>query len=313
MKVFVVLFALVTVSLAASLGGPESTAEVLKSHVENIGVEGFNYGYETSNGIAAEETGHIVNAGAENEAVAVQGSYKYTAPDGVVYAVTYIADENGFQPQVGLKSNYCTKVAVLVAVLAVAAAAPQRNPEADATVIKNVLDNIGTDGYQYAYETSNQISAQEQGQLINPGTENESISVRGSYRYLGPDGVVYEVTYIADDNGFQPQGAHLPVIALFALVAVILAAPQGLEKDATVLRNDLENIGTDGFNYAYETSNGISAQEQGQLNNAGTENESLSVRGSYRYIGIDGQTYEVTYIADENGFQPQGAHLPVAN
>ncbi|CAH0558132.1 unnamed protein product [Brassicogethes aeneus] len=211
MKVFVVLFALVTVSLAASLGGPESTAEVLKSHVENIGVEGFNYGYETSNGIAAEETGHIVNAGAENEAVAVQGSYKYTAPDGVVYAVTYIADENGFQPQVGLKSNYCTKVAVLVAVLAVAAAAPQRNPEADATVIKNVLDNIGTDGYQYAYETSNQISAQEQGQLINPGTENESISVRGSYRYLGPDGVVYEVTYIADDNGFQPQGAHLPV------------------------------------------------------------------------------------------------------
>ncbi|CAH0558133.1 unnamed protein product [Brassicogethes aeneus] len=102
-------------------------------------------------------------------------------------------------------------VAVLVAVLAVAAAAPQRNPEADATVIKNVLDNIGTDGYQYAYETSNQISAQEQGQLINPGTENESISVRGSYRYLGPDGVVYEVTYIADDNGFQPQGAHLPV------------------------------------------------------------------------------------------------------
>ncbi|CAH0558131.1 unnamed protein product [Brassicogethes aeneus] len=114
-------------------------------------------------------------------------------------------------------------------------------------------------------------------------------------------------------SGFRQQNIMKVVIALFALVAVILAAPQGLEKDATVLRNDLENIGTDGFNYAYETSNGISAQEQGQLNNAGTENESLSVRGSYRYIGIDGQTYEVTYIADENGFQPQGAHLPVAN
>lgn len=59
-----------------------------------------------------------------------------------------------------------------------------------------------------------------------------------------------------------------------------------------------------------ETSDGTSRQEQGQLTNVGTDNEAISVRGSYSYVGEDGVTYTVNYIADENGFQPQGAHIP---
>lgn len=61
-----------------------------------------------------------------------------------------------------------------------------------------------------SFETSNGIAQQESGQLVNPGQENESIAVRGQYSYTGADGVVYTITYIADDNGFQPEGAHLP-------------------------------------------------------------------------------------------------------
>ena len=60
----------------------------------------------------------------------------------------------------------------------------------------------------------------------------------------------------------------------------------------------------------YETANGIKADARGLLNNAGSENEALSVQGSYSFVGDDGVTYTVTYVADENGFQPQGAHLP---
>ncbi|XP_050315080.1 flexible cuticle protein 12-like [Anthonomus grandis grandis] len=103
------------------------------------------------------------------------------------------------------------------------------------------------------------------------------------------------------------------VIALFALVAVAVAAPQNpADVNAQVLRNELDNIGVDKFSYGYETSNGISAQEQGQLVNPGSENEAIAVRGSFQYTGPDGQQYSVQYVADENGFQPQGAHLPVA-
>ncbi|XP_017783145.1 PREDICTED: flexible cuticle protein 12-like [Nicrophorus vespilloides] len=102
------------------------------------------------------------------------------------------------------------------------------------------------------------------------------------------------------------------VIVFAAVLAASLAAPQGADKDAVINKYDSENIGVDGFNYAYETSNGIAANEQGQITNAGSENEAIAVRGEFKYVGPDGVTYIVTYIADENGFQPQGAHIPQA-
>ncbi|EDV51105.1 larval cuticle protein 65Ag1 [Drosophila erecta] len=99
------------------------------------------------------------------------------------------------------------------------------------------------------------------------------------------------------------------LIVFVALFAVALAASQGPE--AVILRSE-SDVGPESFNYAWETSDGQSANAEGHLNNIGTENEAIAVRGSYSFVADDGQTYTVTYIADENGFQPQGAHLPVA-
>lgn len=64
--------------------------------------------------------------------------------------------------------------------------------------------------------------------------------------------------------------------------------------------------------YSYETSDGVSRSESAVLKNQGTENEALSVRGTVSWTADDGQIYTLNYVADENGFQPSGAHLPVA-
>ncbi|XP_011185901.1 larval cuticle protein 65Ag1-like [Zeugodacus cucurbitae] len=101
------------------------------------------------------------------------------------------------------------------------------------------------------------------------------------------------------------------VIVFVALFAVAFAAPATPDGDAQVVRFD-SDVQPNGFNYAYETSNGIQEQASASLDNEGSENEAISVKGSYSFVADDGQTYTVTYIADENGFQPQGAHLPVA-
>uniref|UniRef100_A0A905HQX7 Cuticle protein n=1 Tax=Musca domestica TaxID=7370 RepID=A0A905HQX7_MUSDO len=97
------------------------------------------------------------------------------------------------------------------------------------------------------------------------------------------------------------------IIVFVALFALALAAPAEVE----ILKSESE-VGPESFQYAYATSDGTEAEAQGQLKNVGSEDEAISVKGSYSFVADDGQTYTVNYVADENGFQPQGAHLPVA-
>nr|NP_477274.1 Lcp65Af [Drosophila melanogaster]AAB48465.1 cuticle protein DCP7 [Drosophila melanogaster]AAB88070.1 cuticle protein LCP65Af [Drosophila melanogaster]AAF50691.1 Lcp65Af [Drosophila melanogaster] len=90
-------------------------------------------------------------------------------------------------------------------------------------------------------------------------------------------------------------------VALFALAVA----------DVQILKQE-SDVGPVSFNYGYETSDGSSAQAAGQLKNVGTDEEALNVKGTYSFVADDGQTYSIAYTADENGYQPQGAHLPVA-
>lgn len=57
-----------------------------------------SFRYETSNKISQNEAGQLKNAGSDNEAEEVHGSYTYTSPEGQQITVQYIANEFGFQP-----------------------------------------------------------------------------------------------------------------------------------------------------------------------------------------------------------------------
>ncbi|KFB44248.1 hypothetical protein ZHAS_00012143 [Anopheles sinensis] len=77
----------------------------------------------------------------------------------------------------------------------------------------------------------------------------------------------------------------------------------------TSYSNDVSHDGS--YSYAYTTGDGQQQQAQGYLKNAGLKDlEAQSVQGSYSYTSPEGQLITVTYIADENGFRAEGAHLP---
>ncbi|KAI5640169.1 insect cuticle protein domain-containing protein [Phthorimaea operculella] len=76
-----------------------------------------------------------------------------------------------------------------------------------------------------------------------------------------------------------------------------------IDRNAQILRST-SDVNENGFHYAFDTDNGISAEE------TGVESNGIQASGQYSYTGDDGQVYNVRYTADANGFQAQGAHLP---
>uniref|UniRef100_A0A182UAD1 Pupal cuticle protein Edg-78E n=1 Tax=Anopheles melas TaxID=34690 RepID=A0A182UAD1_9DIPT len=93
------------------------------------------------------------------------------------------------------------------------------------------------------------------------------------------------------------------VFALLALAAAVaLAAPAADDASANILTHESRLEPDGAYSYKYSTSNGIQAEESG----IGGQ----SVQGSASWVGDDGVPIVLTYTADENGFHPQGVHLP---
>lgn len=101
-------------------------------------------------------------------------------------------------------------------------------------------------------------------------------------------------------NGFIP----VPVVPIVDHVV------PNVDTQAQVLRSE-SVVNPDSFQYAYETSNGIVANEEGHLKQFTDEESAIVSQGGYRYIAPDGTPIAIQYVADENGYHPTGDHLPV--
>lgn len=62
----------------------------------------FKISFETSNGISQQQSGKLKNAGTDTDAIEVNGSYSYTDGSGKKVSVTFVANENGYLPQVSI-------------------------------------------------------------------------------------------------------------------------------------------------------------------------------------------------------------------
>ncbi|KAJ0176770.1 hypothetical protein K1T71_007949 [Dendrolimus kikuchii] len=94
MKSLIVAICLVGCALAGT-----DYPKVVRSDYQQSPEGNFQYVYETENGIAGQAEGKLKSFGKDESAIEITGSSQYKSADGKVYALSYVADENGYHPQ----------------------------------------------------------------------------------------------------------------------------------------------------------------------------------------------------------------------
>uniref|UniRef100_A0A336LU00 CSON004585 protein n=1 Tax=Culicoides sonorensis TaxID=179676 RepID=A0A336LU00_CULSO len=212
-------------------------------------------------------------------------------------------------------------IILLLSTVLILVQAQNRNPELLGEDYKRSSDN----SYFFVYETVDNQRRQESGgfEEIN-GVK--SYTVRGSFSYIGPDGVFYEVLYKSDKDGFKPEGGHLPgskikvqflptaspkVEKLEPKLLTQLVGVKAQNQNPELVQEYDERNSDNSYYFVYETVDKQRREESGgfeEINGV----KSYKVRGSYSFTGPDGLFYEIKYESGKDGFKPEGAHLPGA-
>ncbi|KAJ2949720.1 hypothetical protein O0L34_g15652 [Tuta absoluta] len=98
---------------------------------------------------------------------------------------------------------------------------------------------------------------------------------------------------------FLPAGGGIYVSSTTEPAVPILRLSNEMDLDGSF---SYEALGADQTHYV----------QHSRMENMGPDKTEQVVEGSYSYVGDNGQTYTVHYIADANGFRASGDHLPVA-
>ncbi|XP_076055264.1 cuticle protein AM1159-like [Oratosquilla oratoria] len=105
-----------------------------------------------------------------------------------------------------------------------------------------------------------------------------------------------------EKRGLFPDNMKLIVLAAVVAVAAAATIP------VTVLVDERVAPAGGAYSTNVQLDNGVSLSETGSPGSLGQTN----VQGQYSFVGDDGITYTVFFVANENGYQAQGDHLPVA-
>ncbi|XP_043238480.1 cuticle protein CP14.6-like [Amphibalanus amphitrite] len=102
------------------------------------------------------------------------------------------------------------KLLIVLCLAAVALARPQS--ERDAEIIEYVNEHREDNSYDFSLETSNGIIREESG-LSYPGADPEtgSYTQSGSFEIPHPDGTITYLSFLSDENGYQPESDAIPV------------------------------------------------------------------------------------------------------
>ncbi|CAH1391452.1 unnamed protein product [Nezara viridula] len=100
------------------------------------------------------------------------------------------------------------------------------------------------------------------------------------------------------------------ILSWFLLIlGLAIVQSQQPPNSAVIISSENENNYDGTYKYRYQTSNGITVEEEGSLKNPGTEGEAQTARGSYSYTAPDGQVITVNWYADETGFHAERTNI----
>ncbi|XP_069361658.1 collagen alpha-2(I) chain-like [Maniola hyperantus] len=280
------------------------------------GPVGFNQGTSGINqfqsGTAPGAYGKIPLLGANAPFGASQGTFGSTPVAG-----TYnVGAQQTYRPQSGGPSNQVfgkgTQGFNVPQDQAYRPERPQAASDRNADILKYINENNG-ESYLYSYETSNGISAEESGVATN------GVTAQGGFSYTGDNGQAYSLTYTADENGFQPQGDHLPTPhpipeeILKSIEENARAAAAGTQEGA-YRPEEYESEGPQQYNKGQTSFNRPQGQGQGFIQGSFSKgpatqaqsNQFSANRGTFGSSGQPGQAGQTSPGSNQFGIGPSG-------
>ncbi|TMW50282.1 hypothetical protein DOY81_004634 [Sarcophaga bullata] len=310
------------------VSGEDAHAEI-KSLESKVTDHGFHYSYETTNHISAAAEG--------DEHGNIKGNFYWISPEDKHVDISYVANEYGYQPSGDVLPTPPPIPEAILKAIAYIQAHPSHEDQHYAFVaaasalghigghseshvsgedahaeIKSLLNKVDEHGYEYSYETTNGIRASAVG--------DEHGNVHGDFEWVDHKGDHIAVQYLADENGYQPSSAVLPTphpipVAILKSLEYIRSHPAHEEHIVVVLAL-VAAVAAVGSEEAHAEIKSLESKVTDHAMKPPTisvlplSDEHGNIKGNFYWISPEDKHVDISYVANEYGYQPSGDVLP---